>query len=97
MANKQIGQNELIAQAVAEATRVAIQTMATTHMARQENTGIKMSQPILNQPSFNWRANDKYKELWYFKLEVSNMLQNYNLGQWERVSVIRNWLGKDGL
>ena len=25
------------------------------------------------------------------------MLQNYNLGQSKRVSVIRNWLGKEGL
>ena len=32
-----------------------------------------------------------------FQLEVSNMLQNYNLGQTERVSVIKNWLGREGL
>ena len=30
-------------------------------------------------------------------LEVSNMLQNYNLGQTEQVSIIQNWLGRDGL
>ena len=59
MASEQIGQNEFIVQAVAEATRVAIQTMASTSMARQENAGIKMSRPILKQPTFNWRAEDK--------------------------------------
>ena len=42
MASEQISQNEFIAQAIAEATRVAIQTMAMTGMARQENPGIKM-------------------------------------------------------
>ena len=63
MASEQISQHEFIAQAVAEATRVAIQTMATTGMARQENAEIKMSRPILKQPTFNWRAKDKYEEL----------------------------------
>ena len=47
MARKEISQNEFIAHGVAEATRVAIQTMATTGMARQENAGTKISGPIL--------------------------------------------------
>ena len=97
MESKQIGQNEFIAQAVAEATRVAIQTMASTGMARQENVGIKMSSPILKHPTFNCRVENKYEELQKFELEVSNMLQNYNLGQKERVLVIKNWLGREGL
>ena len=63
MAGEQIGKNKFIAQAVAETTRVATQTMASTGMARQENAGIKMSGPILKQPTFNWRAEDKYEEL----------------------------------
>ena len=44
-----------------------------------------------------WRADDKYKWLQNFELEVGNMLQNYNLGQREIVSVIKNWLGREGL
>ena len=32
-----------------------------------------------------------------FKLKVSNALQNYNLGQTERVSVSKNLLGGEGL
>ena len=79
MASKQIDQNEFIVQAVAEATR-----------CKHENAGIKMSGPILTQPTFNWRAGDKYEELQNFQVEASNMLQNYNLGQRERVSVIKN-------
>ena len=57
LASKQIGQTEIIVYAV------AIQTMATTSMARQENAGIKMRGPIMNQPTFNWRAQDKYEGL----------------------------------
>ena len=34
MTSEQISQNDFIAQAIAEATRVAIQTMATADMAR---------------------------------------------------------------
>ena len=56
-----------------------------------------MSIPTLKQPTSNWRAEDIYKELSNFELEVSNMLQSYNLGQRERVSVIKNWMGREGL
>ena len=87
MASNQVGHNEFTVQAVAEATS----------MARQENAGIKMSRPILKQPMFNWRAGDKYEELQIYKLEISSMLQNLNVGQRERVSVIKNWLGREGL
>ena len=62
MANVQVCQNVFIVQAIAEATRVAIQTMATAGMARQENLGTKMSGPILKQSMFNWKAEDKYEE-----------------------------------
>ena len=48
-------------------------------MTRQENSGTKMSGPIMQQPTFNWKAEDKYEELQNFEPEVSNMLQNYNL------------------
>ena len=52
-----------IAEAVAEATRVATQAMATTGMARKGNAGTKVSGPILKQQTFSWRAEDKYEEL----------------------------------
>ena len=38
-----------------------------------------------------------YDELRNFKLEVSNMLQNFNWGHTERVLVIKIWLGREGL
>ena len=73
MAREQVSQNEFTAQAIAEATRVAIQTMATTDMARQENPGTKMNRPNSQHPLGEQRTG--------------------NLGQTERVSVIKNWLG----
>ena len=39
----------------------------------------------------------KDEEQWNLKLELSNMLQNYNLGKTEKVSIIKNWLGIEGL
>ena len=71
--------------------------MASTGMARPENAVIKMNGPILKQPMFNWRAEDKYEELQNFELEVSNMLQNCTLDQRARVLVLTNWLGREGL
>ena len=56
-----------------------------------------MSRPIMKLSEFNWSTKDKYEELHNFKLEVSNMLQNYNLGKTEKVLVIKNWLGREGL
>ena len=77
-------------QVVAEAARVAIQTMATASTSRQGNAGPKMIRPMMKQPTFNWSTKDKYEKLLNFKLEVSNMLHNYNLGQKEKVLIIKN-------
>ena len=46
----------------------------------------------INIQSESWGQNIKN-----CKLQTWSMLQNYNLGQTERVSVIKNWLGKEGL
>ena len=52
---------------------------------------------MMKQTMFNWNTIDKYEELQNIKLEVSNMLQSYSLGYIEKVSVIKNWLGREGL
>ena len=71
--------SEAIAKAVAEATRIAIQTMAETQAQRMLNTtGPKLGGPTLKQPNFNWGATDKYTEWMAFILEVRNMLSTYN-------------------
>ena len=51
----------------------------------------------MKEPPFNWNAKDKYEELQNLKLEVCNMLQNYNLGKTEKVSIIKNWLCREVL
>ena len=82
MAREQIGLNGFIVQAVAEASRMTVQIVAPTCMARQGYAEIKMSGPILKQSTFNLSAEDKYVDLQNFEHEheVSNMLQIYNLG-----------------
>ena len=38
-----------------------------------------------------------YAKLRNFRMEVKIMSQNYNIIQAERVHIIKNWLGKQGL
>ena len=63
IASEQINLNKVIIQAVAEATRVAIQTMVMASTPSQNNTGLKMSGSIMNQPIFNCNTKDNYEEL----------------------------------
>ena len=53
--------NEVIAKAVAEATRAAIETMVESHQ-RQEVQGTKLGGPAMKQPQFNWKAANKCTE-----------------------------------
>ena len=78
MAREQTNTNKYLAQA---ATRVAIQAKSMTSAARAENIGHRMPGPIMKQPTFDWSAKDKYVKLRNFKLEVKNMLQNFNISQ----------------
>ena len=71
--------NEAIAKAVAEVTKAAIQAMAAATVERQQSmTGPKIGRPAMKQPSFNWKADDKYSELKNFRLEVNNILAVYS-------------------
>ena len=65
MSNEQkINTNECIIQAVAEAARAAIQTMAMTGTATAENLqDPEWLTPITKQPTFDRSAKDKYAEL----------------------------------
>ena len=53
MATEQVNANEAITQAVAKATRVAIQVMAATGAKRTQNVGSKLGRPIMKQQIFN--------------------------------------------
>ena len=56
--------NEAITTAVAEATRVAIQTKAEAQVERMHDISrLKIGSPAMKQLTFNWNAEDKYSEL----------------------------------
>ena len=81
MASEQI-MIEAIARAVAEATRIAIQTMGEAQAERMhDGTGSKVGGPAMKQMAFNWNAHFKYSELKTFRLEVNNILSTNNTQQ----------------
>ena len=82
--------------AVVEATRAMIQTMVESGQ-RQEVQGPKLGGPVLKQPQFNWEVADKYTEWKAFILEVRNMLPTYNACKQEKITVVKNRLGRKGL
>ena len=90
--------NEVIAKAVAEATRVTIQTLSEVQNQRSEShQGPKIGGPILKQPQFNWEATEKYTEWKEFILEVRNVLSMYNAQEQDKIAMVENWLGRKGL
>ena len=62
MASEQTNSSEAITQAVAEAKRVAIQAMAEAGAERTQNAGPRLGRPVMEQPTFNLEAKDKYNE-----------------------------------
>ena len=67
--------SKAITRAVAEATRIAIQTMAGALVERMhDGSGPKVGSPTMKQLTFNWNVQDKYSELKTFRLEVNNIL-----------------------
>ena len=93
---EQTGMNEVIAKAVAETTRAAIQTMVELHQ-RKEVQGPKIDSPAMKQPQFNWEVADKYMEWKAFMLELRNMLSTYNTHEEEKIAMVKNWLGRKDL
>ena len=97
MASEQI-MSEAITRAVAEATRIAIQTMVGAWAERMhERSGPKVGSPTMKQLTFDWNAQDKYSKLKAFRLEVNNILSTYNTQQTDKLALVQNWLGRKGL
>ena len=91
----QVAMNEAIIKAVAEATRVTIQTFSEVQSQRSEGQwGPKLGSPALKQPQFNWEATDKYMEWKAFILEVRNVLSTYNAQEQDKITMVKNWLGR---
>ena len=93
--NKQV--KDFIAHAIAEAAGVAIQNMAAAGTSSQNSAEPIIHGPIMKDPTFDQNTKDKHAELRNFEHEVSNMLQTFIFGQTERVLVIKNWQGREGL
>ena len=75
MASEQV-MNKVIARVVAEATRVAIQTMVEAWVERMHDIlGPRIGGPTMKQLAFDWNAEDKFSELKTFRLEVNNVLE----------------------
>ena len=79
----QAAMSDMIAKAVAEATRAAIQTMVELQQ-RQEDQRPKVGGPVLKQLQFSWEAADKYMERKAFILEVRNVISSYNADEQEK-------------
>ena len=98
MVSKQSIANEAIFKAVADATRAAIQAISEAMAERPQSlAGSKLGGAAMKQPSLNWEADDKYKELKTFRLEVNNILTMYNTHQAEQLGMVKNWLGRKAL
>ena len=97
MASEQI-MNEAITRAVAEATRVVIQTMAKAQVERMHDiSGPKIGSLTMKQLTFDWNAEDYYSKLKTFRLEVNNVVSTYNTLQTDKLALFKNWLGRKGL
>ena len=97
MASEQI-MSEAIVRAVAEATRIAIQTMAEAWVERMhDGSGPKIGGPTMKQLMFDWNAQDKYSGLKTFRLEVNNILSTHHTPQTDKLALVKNRLGRKGL
>ena len=95
---EQIEMSKAIVKAIAEATRIAIHTMAEMQSRIAENQqGPKLDGPVLKQPQFNWEAADKYSEWKAFILEVKNVQFTYNAQEHDKITIVKNWFGRKGL
>ena len=90
--------NKAITKAVADATKVAIQTMVEAWMERTHDiSGPKIGSPAMKQLMFDWNAEDKYSKLKTLRLEVNNVLFTYNTPHTNKLALVKNWLRRKGL
>ena len=87
--------SEAITNAVAEATRITIQTMAEMQTQRIPNAaGTKPGGPTLKQPTFDWGAPNKYMEWKAFILEMRNILLTYNTQEADKIAMVKILAGE---
>ena len=82
MTSEQI-MSEAITRAVAEATRIAIQTMVEA----QAEIG-KIGKPTMKLLTFDCSTQGKYSKLKTFRLEVNIVLSTYNTPETDKLAVV---------
>ena len=93
MATEQDTIMQAITQAAIEAARVALWAMAaarTDNNDKIQSVILKIGIPIMQQPTFNWKAEDKFSKLKNFIQEVYNIFESYYMLQTERIATIKN-------
>ena len=70
----------------------------TRRSSPEEPQGPRQAGLMLHQPTFDWKAPDRYVELLNFEMEVANVIQVklYDLNDKGKVPIIKNWLGRKG-
>ena len=64
--------------------------MAAARAERPQSVaGPKIGGCTMKQPSFNWEADDKFRELKNFRLEVNNIISSYNTPHTEQHMIVR--------
>ena len=89
--------SKAITRTVAEAPRIAVQTMAEAQEREHDRSEPKIGSPALKQPTFDWNAQNKYSKLKTFRLEVNDVLSTYNTPQTDELVLVKDWLGRKGL
>ena len=86
--------SNVIARAVVEVTRIAIQTVVEAQAERTHGTsGPKIGGPAMKQLTFSWNTQEKYSELKTFRY----VLSMFNTPERDKLAVVKNRLGKKGL
>ena len=94
-----------ITEAAVEAAKAAVQAVEVAGAVAGAGTrckvvstgpipNCKLGRPLLKEPFFDSSAKDKYAELRNFQLEVNDIFLTCGTRNSEKISVIKNWLGK---
>ena len=78
IASEQTNANEAIVQAVADATRAAIQAMAMTRAERTQNAGPRLGRPMMKHPHSTGKQKKCTMNSKPFRLEVNNIFKPYS-------------------
>ena len=95
---------EAVMQVSIEATKIVVQVLAVAGAeegagprSKPVSAGSKLGVPTLKQPTFDWNVTDTFTQLTDLSLEVNKMFQIYKINYTDKLAIIKNWLGREGL